>query len=402
MRYKLEKIDPNPDNPRVIKDERYAKALRSVAQFPQMLQIRGLALDIQPDGRAVSLGGNQRLKCLKDLKAKHKNKEAFLAEYETTGEAWEVLADYYKNGVPCHDCTGMTEAQKKRFVIADNVDFGDWDAGVLGANWGNEDLGAWGVDVGGFKVEQKPVEDDYEAPDVDEVQTDIVAGDLFEIGPHRLLCGDSTDSEQVGMLMNGEKIQSVVTDPPYGINWDGDYTRFQKNGIAESSTNYEDIKNDDAPFDPSKWTGFNEVIMWGGNIFSNKLNTGTWLVWDKRSEDGTSFLADAEVAWQKGGYGVYIKSINQQSEKSKLKDIRHPTKKPVELMRWCIERLKDNRLIVDPYLGSGTTMVAAHQFGCNCYGMEIEPKYCQIIVNRMLKLDPDLVVLKNGQPYQPK
>jgi DNA modification methylase len=259
------------------------------------------------------------------------------------------------------------------------------------------DLEAWGLDIPQFDTveELEASEDDYDVPEGG-IETDIVIGDLFEIGEHRLLCGDSTDSDAVARLMNGESIKCVITDPPYGINWNGNYTRFSKNGVSESSTNYDDIKNDNKPFDPSYWTVFEEVIIWGGNIFSNKLDTGTWLIWDKRSMDGTSFLADAEVAWMKGGYGVYLKSINQQSEKSKLRDISHPTKKPIELMSWCIEKLKNNKLILDPFLGSGSTMVAAHQLKRRCFGMELEPKYCQVIIDRMRKLDSSLIIKRNG------
>jgi DNA modification methylase len=291
----------------------------------------------------------------------------------------------------------LNEDDEMELNIRLNANTGGWDWDTLANDWEVVDLEAWGLEIPQFDTveELEASEDDYEVPEGG-METDIVIGDLFEIGEHRLLCGDSTDSDAVARLMNGENIKTVVTDPPYGINWNGDYTRFKKNGIAESYTNYESIKNDDKPFDPSYWTVFEEVIIWGGNIFSNKLETGSWLIWDKRSSDGTSFLADAEIAWQKGGYGVYIKSINQQSEKSKLRDINHPTKKPIELMVWCIQRLKNNNTILDPYLGSGSTMVAAHQLKRKCYGMELEPKYCQVIIDRMRKLDSSLIIKRNG------
>jgi len=296
----------------------------------------------------------------------------------------------------------LNEADEKELNIRLNANTGSWDWDTLANDWEVVDLEAWGLDIPQFDTVEEELEaseDDYEVPEGG-IETDIVIGDLFEIGEHRLLCGDSTDSDAVARLMNGESIKCVITDPPYGINWNGDYTRFSKNGVSESFTNYDDIKNDNKPFDPSYWTVFDEVIIWGGNIFSNKLETGTWLIWDKRSSDGTSFLADAEVAWQKGGYGVYIKSINQQSEKSKLRDINHPTKKPIELMTWCIERLKNNKLILDPYLGSGSTMVAAHQLKRRCFGMELEPKYCAVIIDRMAKLDPSLKITRNGKEYK--
>jgi len=207
-------------------------------------------------------------------------------------------------------------------------------------------------------------------------------GQMWQLGEHRLICGDCTDAEVVARVMQGEKAVCVVTDPPYGIGWNGNYTRFSKGGIAESSTNYDDIHGDAQPFDPSQWLGFDEVVFWGANFFGASLPVGTWLVWDKRSADGTSFLADAELAWQKGGAGVYIKSINQQSEKSKSRDIYHPTKKPIELMRWCIEGLKSTGLILDPFSGSGTTIIACEQLGRKCRAVEISPGYVAVALQR--------------------
>jgi len=207
-------------------------------------------------------------------------------------------------------------------------------------------------------------------------------GQMWQLGEHRLICGDCTDADVVARVMQGEKAVCVVTDPPYGIGWNGNYTRFSKGGIAESSTNYDDIHGDAQPFDPSQWLGFDEVVFWGANFFGASLPVGTWLVWDKRSADGTSFLADAELAWQKGGAGVYIKSINQQSEKSKSRDIYHPTKKPIELMRWCIEGLKSTGLILDPFSGSGTTIIACEQLGRKCRAVEISPGYVAVALQR--------------------
>lgn len=295
----------------------------------------------------------------------------------------------------------LSPEDERELNIRLNANTGDWDWEELANNWEAEKLEEWGLDVPDFKVEPEAEEDDYEVPET--ITTDIVPGDLFEIGDHRLLCGDSTNADDVARLMNGSPISkiSVLTDPPYGIKWNGNYKRFTKNGKADSTTNYDDIKNDDQDFDPNQFYEYDECIIWGANIFSNKLDRGSWLIWDKRTVDGFSFLADAEIAWEKGSkYGCYIKSINQQSEKSKTKDIRHPTKKPIELMSWCIERLNKTSIIYDAYSGSGSTMVAAHQLGRKCYGMDLDPKYCQVIVDRMRKLDPSLEIKRNGEPYK--
>ena len=367
---RIQDIKPNPNNPRIIKDNKFKQLVKSIQDFPQMLELRPIVID----ENNMVLGGNMRLKaCI----------EAGLQD------------------VPVKQAKDLTEEQKKEFIVKDNVGYGEWDWDDLANNWDVDLLQDWGLDIPNFEVNNLEAEEDDFAVPEGGIETDIVLGDLFEIGEHRLLCGDSTDSDQVAKLMNGENILniSVLTDPPYGIKWNGDYTRFKKNGIADSKTKYEDIKNDDVEFNPSQFYEYEDVIIWGANIFSNKLDRGSWLIWDKRSNDGTSFLADAEIAWQKGDkYGCYIKSINQQSEKSKTRDIKHPTKKPIELMIWCIERLKENNIIFDAYLGSGSTMVASHQLKRKCYGTELDPKYCQVIVDRMRKLDPSLIIKKNGVP----
>lgn len=364
---KISEVKANPNNPRIIKDEKFRKLVESIKSFPEMLKLRPIVVNDD----MIVLGGNMRLKACKEAGLKM---------------------------VPIIKASELTEDQQREFIIKDNVGFGEWDWEELANTWETEKLEEWGLDVPDFKVEPEAEEDDYEVPET--ITTDIVPGDLFEIGEHRLLCGDSTNADDVNRLMNKSSISkiSVLTDPPYGIKWNGNYKRFTKNGKADSTTNYDDIKNDDQDFDPNQFYEYDECIIWGANIFSNKLDRGSWLIWDKRTEDGFSFLADAEIAWEKGSkYGCYIKSINQQSEKSKTKDIRHPTKKPIELMSWCIERLNKTSIIYDAYSGSGSTMVAAHQLGRKCYGMELDPKYCQVIVDRMRKLDPALVIKRNGE-----
>jgi len=366
-------IEGLPKNPRLIKDSKFEKLKKSIEDNPEMLGMREVL--VYPHGsKFVIIGGNMRFQACKDL--------GFTE-------------------VPCKVLDKDTTAEQLRAItIKDNVGFGEHDWELLANEWDAVELEEWGLEVPNIDNEIKQAEeDDYDVPDGG-IETDIVIGDLFEIGEHRLLCGDSTDSDAVAKLMNGQNILniSVLTDPPYGIKWNGDYTRFKKNGVADSKTKYDDIKNDNIEFNPSQFYEYEDVIIWGANIFSNKLDRGSWLIWDKRSKDGTSFLADAEIAWQKGDkYGCYIKSINQQSEKSKTKDIKHPTKKPIELIMWCIEKLKEKNIIFDAYLGSGSTMVAAHQLKRKCYGLELEPKYCQVIIDRMKKLDPALTIKRNGQ-----
>jgi hypothetical protein len=185
------KIKPNPKNPRVIKDDKYAKLLKSLSEFPQMLQKRPLVCFTDVDKKLVVLGGNMRLKAATELKFK---------------ELPVMLADDW------------TEEQKNEFLIKDNVGFGEWNWDELANEWDAEQLEAWGLDIPGFATADAE-EDDFEIPD--EVHTDIVLGDLFKIGPHRLLCGDSTQTDTFSRLFDGQMADLVVTDPPYNVAYEG-------------------------------------------------------------------------------------------------------------------------------------------------------------------------------------
>ena len=185
---KLTTIKSNPNNPRVIRDEKFKKLVKSIEEFPKMMALRPMVVNED----MVVLGGNMRLKALKELGYK------------------EVPNDWVKSA------KDLTDDEIRRFIIADNVGFGEHDWELLANEWDAAELADWGLDIPGFEVDEvlEAEEDDYEVPN--EIETDIVLGDLFEIGEHRLLCGDSTDSDQVSLLMNGEKAELVFTDPPYG------------------------------------------------------------------------------------------------------------------------------------------------------------------------------------------
>jgi len=229
---------------------------------------------------------------------------------------------------------------------------------------------------------------------------DLITFEKDGVELHRLLCGDSTDAVTVGSLMNGEKAQMVFTDPPYGIDWNTDYTRFTGR-VKPSENKYEKIANDAKDFDPSYWlANFERVFMFGANCFSDKLPKGNWIVWDKRFENGEAFLADAEVGWYNGSGAVYIIKETHQGFVSSDKKRYHPTQKPVALIGKIFDKIKAPELIIDPFLGSGSTMVAAHQLNRRCFGIELEPRYCQIAIKRMLMIDSYLSVLINGKPIE--
>ena len=396
---KLSNVKPNPNNPRVIRDDKFAKLKQSIIGFPEMLEKRPLVCFTDTDGKFVVLGGNMRLKALSDIGAK---------------EIPVILADDW------------TEEQKAQFLIKDNVGFGEWDWEQLANEWDAEQLSEWGLDLPPMEMQElEAEEDDYAVPDGG-IETDIVLGDLFEIGEHRLLCGDSTDSDQVAKLMNGQKADMVFTDPPYLMDFDGGMTTSKDGNWTKSfNSTHGGIKND--KMDKSKEADFLDGINSNIQLFTKgafyicfyRLKLGDYFA----SMDRTGLKTRTLITWNKGNHTMsnsdywskcehifygWIEEHNfyggndydiwdiARTQKNDL----HPTMKPIPLCEKAINNSsKESNIVFDLFLGSGSTMVASQQLKRKCYGMELDPKYCQVIIDRMLKLDPALEVKRNGQPY---
>ncbi len=365
----INEIIANKENPRFISDKKFNKLVQSIKDFPQMLEKRPLVVDED----MVVLGGNMRLKALQKAGIKE---------------------------IPIDIAEGWTDEQKKEFIIKDNVGFGEWDFDILANEWDTEKLNEWGLDFD-FKIEPEAEEDDYNEPD--DLKVDVVLGDLIEIGEHRLLCGDSTDSEQVAKLMNGEKADMVFTDPPYGMNLNVNYKDIYKNAKGKTKNQIK-IIGDNKQFDPTFLLSFcKEVFIWGADYFCQMIPIdGSWFVWDKKIGKG-KIGNEFELCWSKQKHKKEILEIEWAGfrgiEKNDGKRI-HPTQKPISLCSYFINKFSDEEnIIIDLFLGSGSTIVASHQLYRKCYGMELDPKYCQVIIDRMIKLDSNLVVKINGKKY---
>jgi len=264
-----------------------------------------------------------------------------------------------------------------------------------------------GWDIGGDD-EEEAQEDDYQQPP--DIQTDIAVGDLFEIGEHRLLCGDSTDPDAVTRLMNGEKVDMVFADPPYGNGKSGRYGRGQLGvrkiaGDNDSSVLQEFIalKFCAVYVFFLQWRTFREVLSF---LDVAKLPLRTIAVWDKKNaglnggggmaEQWEAIIVAGDVKYTKFGGNVF--SISRENKKRE--DSPHPHQKPIKLLGDILSFFCDYNSLFDPFLGSGSTMVAAHQLKRKCYGMELEPKYCQVIIDRMKKLAPEIEIKRNGIAVQ--
>ena len=389
---KIGSVKGNSRNPRFIRDEKFKKLVASLVEFPEMATLRPLVVD----ENMTVLGGNMRLKAMQELKWKE---------------------------VPIVVAENLTDAQKDEFVIKDNVGFGDWNWEQLANEWDAEELTRWGLEIPGFDVdlELEAEEDEYEMPD--ELQTDIVLGDLFEIGEHRLLCGDSTDSDQVAKLMNGEKADMVFTDPPWNVNYgavkEGNAMGYKPRTIMNDSMSTSDFKD----FMGSAFAMMamyskkgcpTYVVMsaqeWGNLMLALHENDYHWsstIIWNKSHlvmsrKDYHTKYEPIWYGWLNGAPRLCPLKDRKQSDvwdvdrptKSEL----HPTTKPIELINIALKNSSvASNLVMELFTGSGSTMVAAHQLKRKCYGMELDPKYCQVIVDRMRKLDPNIVVKRNGQ-----
>jgi DNA modification methylase len=384
----ISELTVNPNNPRIIKDEKFEKLVQSIKEFPDMLKYRPIVVD----ENNVILGGNMRFKACKAAKLKQ---------------------------VPIMKASELTEAQKREFIIKDNVSGGEWDWAMLQNEWDTEQLDAWGLDIPDFETEHEleAVEDDYEIPD--EIQTDIVMGDLFEIGEHRLLCGDSTDSDSVKKLLQGKEPYLMVTDPPYGVNYKPEWRSeaMPEKNDAEHGRSIGKVLNDDNADWSESWclspakvayvyhAGSKSPIV-GNSLINCEFEIKSMIIWVKSHfAIGRSHYHEKKepiyYAVKKGHKANWIGDRKQTTvweiDKPQKNETGHSTQKPIECMGKAIANHEGD--VYDPFLGSGSTMVASHQLKRKCYGMELDPKYCQVIIDRMIKLDPTLTIKRNGQPY---
>ena len=418
MIYKsITEIKANPKNPRIIKDDKFAKLVKSIKEFPQMLEKRPLVCFTDTDKKLVVLGGNMRLKAAKEIGLK---------------ELPILLADDW------------TEEQKAQFLIKDNVGFGEWDWDELKSDWDADKLQEWGLDVPIFEEEKilEAVEDDYEIPN--EIKTDIVLGDIFEIGEHKLLCGSSTQTDTWAKIFNNELADMVMTDPPYNVNYEGGTGLKIMNDEMSNDSFYQFLYDFYTALGSYTKAGGGWYVWHadseGANFRQAFKNSGLLLkqclIWVKNAlvmgrQDYHWKHEPCIYGWKEGAAHYFtddrtkttviedvvdfkklskkqlldlIKEVTSDKQKTTIihcdkptKNDVHPTMKPIKLLAPLIENSsKPGELVADGFLGSGSTMVASHQLKRKCYGMELDPKYCQVIVDRMKKLDPSLTIKKNG------
>lgn len=361
MKVSIHTLRENPENPRSISGEKFEKLVNSIRQFPEMMEARPIVVD----QNNVILGGNMRFKAAK---------EAGLQEVDVYVASWD-------------------EAKNPEFIIKDNVGFGEWDWDMLANEWDAVLLDDWGLDVWQEEEQKEGLTDPDEVP---EVPADPVTqlGDLWILGEHRLLCGDSTKAEHVERLMDGEKADMVFTDPPYGVSYQSNF--------REKTPQFAVLENDDKivtdwlPLASKHSTGF--AFVWTTWKVLNEWLSAiqdfgrltNMVVWHKPGgglgDLKGAYATDYEIAlvYNRGAQltGKRIGSV-WKITRDAVGSYLHPTQKPVELAEQAFETTtKKNQLILDLFLGSGSTLIAAEKTGRKCYGMELDPKYCDVIVKR--------------------
>jgi hypothetical protein len=308
------------------------------------------------------------------------------------------------------------ETTSKAFALADNrtAELGDYDEALLAeliGEVGSVDpellvASGWSEDavrelVASLEPEVLPmVGDPDEVPE--QVVSKSVLGDVWLLGPHRLMCGDSTSPTDLERLMAGAKVGCVLTDPPYGMNLDTKFSEMHKgNGFGKGGNDYRPVIGDDRPYDASvlinHFGNVKEQFWWGADYYRTTiLEGGSWVVWDKRHNDSGMELdkllgAAFELCWSRQQHKRdilrHLWSGHHGMQGEDTRSRVHPTQKPVSLLADIMNRWAPSGCIVaDPYGGSGSTLIAAHQTNRVAYLMELDPHYVDVICARFQKL----------------
>lgn len=375
-----------PKNPRLIKNAKYDKLKESITNYPEMLSWRSLLVYPLDNGKYIIVGGNMRYRAMKELG--HNEAPVFIIPKETPIE------------------------KIKAYTILDNNGFGEWDWDLLANEWETFELDDWGVDLPAFDEstddedgdEGNVAEDDFDE-DKDDVEPRTNKGDIWVLGEHRLMCGDSTKASMIQELLSGEKVDLYITDPPYNVAYEG--------GTKDALTILNDEMDDD---------GFRDFLVNAFMAVDSALKEGaSFYIWHADSE-GYNFryavkhcgwLMKQCLIWKKNAmvlgrqdyqwkhepclYGWKAgASHNWYSDRKQTtvlefnkpnRNAEHPTMKPIELFAYQIQNSsRKGDIVLDSFGGSGTSIIACEQLNRKCYMMELDPHYCDVIVARWEKL----------------
>lgn len=406
---KVSELKENPRNPRKITGEKFEKLKKSISEFPKMLNLRPLILDEND----MVLGGNMRLKAVKALGYKE---------------------------VPTILVTDFTEEEKMKFIVVDNLGYGIWDYDILGADYDNADLEDWGFDItDNFDVAEDDFDGGYEYGKIIDPQTK--PGDVYQLGEHIVMCGDSTNPDHWDMVMKGQKARLIFTDPPYNVNYKSQSGNSYNVGKYGDGKIFNDNKSDEDCFtffcDVLKRLQENTTddasLYWWLAFNSNALiNLLAWketgwrlsqqIIWVKenmvfsRGQDYHRMSEPLFFGWKEGKAHFSVKRIatfrdvwvlDQEDfsmlpdvwyeKRDQAKDYVHPTQKPARLAERALKKNTiSGDLVIDAFGGSGSALIACQQLHRKARVMELDPKYCDVIVTRYCKFTGNDEIIKNG------
>ena len=383
------------DNPRTITPEDMERLKESISNNPDYLEAHPIVLSDRT-GELVIIDGNQR---------------------------YEACVQLGMSEVPTALLHGLTEEREREIIIRANVLNGKWDEMILKDKWDIEELKDWGVDLPADwdtseADEQKEAEEDnFSEEDAEQAEPRVKLGEIWQLGEHRLMCGDSTDANSVALLMDGEKADMVFTDPPYGVSI-GDknkaLNRVQKAGRCTENIANDNISVDDLyPILVKAMTNCREnckdcacyyvTSPQGGELSlmmimmkDAGLPVRHMLIWEKNSATFSLGRLDYDYqhepifyTWTKSHKNYRngeFRTTIWKYDKPRKCDL-HPTMKPVELVENCMmDASVEGDIVLDMFGGSGTTMIAAEQLGRKARLMELDPHYCDVIIARWEKL----------------
>ena len=359
--YKAQDLIMAEYNPRQLTKDQYTQLKDSIERFGL---VDPLIVNKNKDRKNILVGGHQRLRIARKM----------------------GMVD-----IPCVE-VDLKLDQEKELNIRLNKNVGEWDYDSLANYFDVGELMDWGFTDDELQFyEEEPEQgliDDDEIPEVEEAITK--QGDLWLLGKHRLLCGDATKKEDVDLLMDGNKADMVFTDPPYGMDLNTNYKNIYKNSIAKVK-NQKRVIGDNKQFNPTFILNYfkdtKEQFWWGFDYYMNLLQTGGVHVWDKVCESMEGRIGNEfELCWSKQKHKKEIIHIKWAGFIGLKKDDgkrKHPTQKPIRLCTHFIKKFsKEQKIIIDPFIGSGSTLIACEKTNRKCYGMELDPHYCDVIVKR--------------------